>query len=252
MRLRALTQEQVFWVASPVALLALWEFVSRFGILDVRIFPPPTSVAVTMWNLIAQGVLLSNSAVTALRFLVGFFLGTIPGMFLGLTMGLFPTIRAILNPLVSAIYPLPRIALFPLVLIVLGLNEQSNIVMIAVGPFFSMLLSAQAAVLNIEPIYLDVAKSFKCGKKDLYQYIVIPAALPVVFGGIKISLGLALLGTVAAEFLVADNGLGYMIWHSWQLLALDLSMAGLVATGLIGFVIFIIADQIEKWLIPWK
>jgi ABC-type nitrate/sulfonate/bicarbonate transport system permease component len=252
LNLGAITREMIFWVVSPLLAIIVWELLSQFGIWDRRIFIPPHKVVVSLWTMTVDGELLKQVGITIARFTTGFFVGGIPGLFIGVTMGLFRTPRAILNPLVSAVYPIPRVALFPLVLIVLGLNEFSSIVMVAIGPFFAMLISARSAVLNIEPVYLDVAKSFRCGKRDLYRRIVIPAALPVIFGGIQIALGMTLMGTIAAEFLVADSGLGYMIWHSWQLLALDVSMVGLVATALIGFGTFALSDLMQKKLIPWE
>ena len=111
--------------------------------------------------------------------------------------------------MVAILYPIPRIALFPLVLILVGLNENSNIIMIAIGPFFTMLITAMAAVMNIEPIYLDVAKNFGVKPRQLYFTVILPAVLPPLMAGVLVSLGLALLGTVAVEFLVTTEGLGY-------------------------------------------
>jgi NitT/TauT family transport system permease protein len=166
-------------------------------------------------------------------------------------MGLFRIPRAIINPLVSATYALPRIALFPLVLLIVGLNETSNIVMIALGPFFVMTISAMAGVLNVDRIYLRVAKSFKVSTTDMYTKVVLPAAMPIIFSGLKLSLGLGLLGVISVEFLLANEGLGYMIWHSWQILSLGESMAGLLVTGTLGYLMFLAIDRLERALVPW-
>src|SRR5262249_30174368 len=146
---------------------------------------------------------------------------------------------------------LPRIALFPLVLLIVGLNESSNIIMIALGPFFTMAIGSMAAVLNVDRIYLRVAKSFKVSNRDLYLQVVLPAAMPIILSSLKLSLGLGLLGVVSVEFLLASNGLGYMIWHAWQILNLGESMAGLLVTGILGYAMFVLLDQIEKHLVPW-
>src|SRR5262249_9427643 len=162
----------------------------------------------------------------------GTILGVVPGVLLGLTMGIFPWCRAVLQPIIAILYPLPRIALFPLLLIIVGLNETSNILMVALGPFFTMVIATMAGVIDVDPIYLDVANRFNTNARDLYFKVMLPAALPVVFGGLQISLGLALMTTTAVEYLNAEVGLGYLIWHSWQLLALDLSLAALLAAGI--------------------
>jgi NitT/TauT family transport system permease protein len=232
-------------------LLVLWEVLSRAGVLDVRIFSRPTLVAGLILKLALDGTLWKHASATLARLAVGMVAGAVPGLFLGLTMGLFRVPRAIINPLVSATYALPRIALFPLVLLIVGLNEQSNIIMIALGPFFTMVISATAAVMNVDRIYLRVARSFKVSTADLYTQVVLPAAMPIILSGFKLSLGLGLLGVVSVEFLLADTGLGYMIWHSWQILSLGESMAGLLVTGILGYLMFLALDRLERRLVPW-
>lgn len=246
-----LTLERVFMVVSPVSLLVLWEILSRAGVLDVRIFSRPSLVAALIWNLILDGSLEKHTSATLLRLLVGMVVGVVPGLFLGLTMGLFRVPRAIVNPLISATYALPRIALFPLVLLVVGLNETSNVVMIALGPFFVMTISAMAAVLNVDPAYLRVARSFNVSTAVMYTRVVLPAAMPIILSGLKLALGLGLLGVVSVEFLLANEGLGYMIWHSWQVLSLGESMAGLLVAGVLGYGMFLALDRLERALIPW-
>jgi len=239
-------------IASPVILFALWELASRTNLVDRRVIPPPTLVAITIWDMIKNDGLLRHTGITTLRFLVGMIVGTIPGVLLGMTMGLFRPVRVILNPLVAILYPVPRIALFPLVLILVGLNETSNVVMIAIGPFFTMLITAMAAVMNVEPIYRDVAKNFGVKPRDLYFTVTLPAVLPALMAGGLVSLGLALLGTVAVEFLVSTEGLGYIIWNSWQVLSLSRSMAGLVVGALLGAACYLLMDWLERWITPWQ
>jgi NitT/TauT family transport system permease protein len=250
-RFRRPTLEQVAAVLSPATLLVAWQLLSDHGVLDPRIFSSPLAVIRLLWVLISNGQLPANVGVTLARMVVGTLVGGLPGLVLGLVMGLFRVPRALLHPLVSAILPLPRIALFPLVLLVVGLNEKSNITMIALGPFFQMLIGTMAAVMNVEPIYLRVARSFRISTIDLYKLVVLPAALPIMFSSVRLALAISFLGVVAVEFLNATNGLGYMIWHSWQILSLGESMAGLLTAGLIGYAMFVLLDWLEKRSLPW-
>ncbi len=239
-------------VASPIILLVLWEIAARAGLIDRRILPPPTVVAATIYEMALNEQLLKHTWITVARFGVGMIVGTIPGILVGLTMGLFQSARVVLNPLVAIFYPVPRIALFPLVLILVGLNETSNIVMIAIGPFFTMVITAMGAVLNVEPIYLDVAKNFGVKRRQLYFTVTLPAVMPALMSGVQVSLGLALLGTVAVEFLVSQEGLGYVIWNSWQILSLSRSMAGLVVAALLGAACYLLVYWLDKWITPWQ
>lgn len=245
-------RERMISVFSPVVLLVLWELAARLGWLDARIIPPPTVVLGTIYDLAQNQNLAGETFVTIMRFVVGLVAGVVPGVFIGLSMGLFSAVRAVLNPLVATLYPVPRIALFPLVLIVVGLNETSNILMIALGPFFTMLITAMGAVMNVDPIYRDVAKNFDAKPRHLYLMVTLPAITPALMDGMRISVGLSLLGTVSVEFLVADNGLGHLIWNSWQLLSLKQSMAGLVIAAILGFVAYASLGLVERYVTPWQ
>ncbi|WP_167735497.1 ABC transporter permease [Rhodococcus sp. 1R11] len=265
-----LTPERVFVVVTPLTLLLIWEILARFPgsgpVMDPRIFSMPSEVAKLGWQQITtplvggceiSGVTIPNTIlgcdtmVTLWRFVVGMVVGCVPGLLLGLTMGLFRWPRVIMGPLVSLLYPLPRVALFPLVLLVIGLNESSNIIMIALGPFFTMLIGTQAAVQNVDPIYMKVAKSYNVRTLKLYRRVLLPASMPIIFSAFRLSVGLGLLGVITVEFLIGSNGLGYMIWNAWQVLNLGLSMVGLVVTGLIGFFVFLFLDWIEPKVVPW-
>ena len=250
---RNANRELALGILSPIVLFGLWELGARTGFLDARVLPPPTKVAVTIWDMIQNEGLLEHTGITTLRFFVGMIVGTVPGVLLGLTMGLFRPVRVALNPLVAILYPIPRIALFPLVLILVGLNETSNLIMIAIGPFFTMLITAMAAVINVEPIYRDVARNFGVKPRHLYFTVTLPAVLPALMAGGLVSLGLALLGTVAVEFLVSPQwGLGAVIWNSWQVLSLSRSMAGLVMAALLGAACYLLMDSLERWITPWQ
>lgn len=245
-------RERAVAVASPIVLLIAWEIAARTNLIDARILPAPSLVAATIYDMTVHGDLLTDTRDTILRFLAGIFAGVLPGVFLGLTMGLFRWIGVVLNPIVGVFYNIPRIALFPLVLIIVGLNETSNILMIALGPFFTMLITAMGAVMTVDPVYRDVAKNFNTGPRHLYLMVTLPAIAPALMSGLRISVGLGLLGTIAVEFLVADSGLGHVIWNSWTVLSLTQSMAGLVVAALVGYVMFTMVSLLERLLVPWN
>jgi NitT/TauT family transport system permease protein len=242
----------LYRAGSPIIFFVAWEIAARNNLIDARILPAPTVVLATIYEMIGRDGLIENTGVTTIRFLVGMVVGTVPGVLLGMTMGLFNPVRVVLNPLVAILYPIPRIALFPLVLILVGLNETSNIIMIAIGPFFTMLITTMAAVINVEPIYRDVAKNFGVKPRQLYFTVTLPAVLPSLMAGVLVSLGLALLGTVAVEFLVSTKGLGYVIWNAWSVLSLTRSMAGLVVAAILGAACYLAMDWLERVVTPWQ
>ena len=245
-------RRRVLAFASPLAVLLLWELLSRLDVVDSRVLPPPTAVLVRIGELTAGGELLPHVEATLVRFLTGLSIGVVAGTVVGLTMGLFATTRAIVSPLIAMVYPLPRIAMFPLILILVGFNERANILEITLAPFFTMAISTMGAVLAIDPVYRDVARSFETGTRDLYLRVTLPAVLPAIIGALRVSVGLALMSTTAVEFLAAGSGLGYLIWHAWQILSLRDCLAGMVVAGIVGSLAYGAVGLLDRLLVPWQ
>ncbi|MFD7446249.1 ABC transporter permease [Streptomyces sp. NPDC059909] len=244
---------RLLWAAvSPLVLLLLWEASARLGLIDARVLPPPTAVGTRMIELFLHEGLLSHLEATVLRFLAGLTIGVTAGILVGLTTGLFTTAHRILNPVIALLYPLPRIAMFPLILILVGLNERANVLEITLAPFFAMAISTMGAVRSIDPIHRDVAASFNTGTLDLYRRITLPAVLPAIFGALRVSVGLALTSTTAVEFLAADKGLGYLIWHAWQILSLQDCLAVMAVAGFLGALAYGGVGMLQRFAVPWQ
>lgn len=238
--------------ASALALLAIWELLVRAELLDHRFFPAPSEVLATLARLAASGRLAEDLGITLARVAVGFAAGSAAGIVLGLLMGLSRLVRAAMRPIVGAVYPIPKIAILPLVMLIFGLGETSRYVIVAVGVFFLVLLNTMAGVMSIESIYLDVGRSFGARRLDLLRTIALPGALPLIFTGLRLGWGTGLLLLVAAEFVGARSGLGYLIWDSWQTFAVEEMFAGLLVIAAVGLVSFALFDLVERWLVPWR
>ena len=244
--------ERIFRVVSPLALLALWEFVVRVHLLDARFFPAPSSIVGDFFQFLRSGELVSNTWMTLQRVVVGFIIGGVPGVAIGLLMGVNRLARAILEPIVALLYPIPKIAILPLVLLIFGIGESSKYAIVAVGVFFIMLINTAAGVRQIEPIYLDVARSFEIRRRSFYANVLLPGALTNIFAGIKLSIGIAIVLAVAAEFTAARSGLGFQIWNAWQTLQVDRMYVALVMVSLLGYVLTLIGNALENVFVPWR
>lgn len=237
---------------SPLVLLAVWEAASAAGILDQRFFSAPSKIAVAFGELLVSGELLVNCALSLWRITAGFLLGAVPGVIVGLTMGLFPVVRAFLEPSMAAIFPIPKLAILPLILLIFGVGETSKIVIIAVGVFFLVMFNSMAGVVNIDRIYLDVARNYGASRKHFYLTVALPGALPMVFTGLRLGMGTALLLMVSAEFVGARSGVGFMIWESWDMFDIERMFAGLITVSVIGLLTSTLLDRLERLVIPWK
>jgi ABC-type nitrate/sulfonate/bicarbonate transport system permease component len=269
-------RDRLLSIGFPILLLALWEAVVRVGWLDSRFFPAPTAVVVALWNLTAKGDLLGkvwlvpgfiaqgdwggaqkaivegHLWVSLYRIFAGFFLGAIPGIVLGVVMGMSRSLRVALDPVVSAVYVLPKIAILPLVMLVFGIGETSKIVIIAISSFFLVLINTTVGVRDIEPIFFEAARNYGANRWQMFWHVIIPGALPVIFAGLRLSLGTALIVIIAAEFVAAQYGLGYLIWFSWQTLLTENMFAGLVVVMILGALFTGGLQYIEHRLMPWE
>ncbi|HHY03586.1 MAG TPA: ABC transporter permease [Thermoanaerobacterales bacterium] len=237
---------------SPSLILVLWEVFARIGVVDTRLFSSPTRIFCTLVPMIYSGELLYHTLISANRIILGFLAGAVPGVILGLSMGLFPPIRVCLMPIVSATFPIPKLAIMPLILIVFGLGETSKIFTIAIGVFYLVLINTMAGVMNIDDIYMDVAKNFDATRYQFYTTVALPGAMPMIFAGFKLGMGTALLLIVAAELSAAKAGVGWMVWRAYDMFDIEKMFVALITLAILGYVFSYILDFLERIFIPWK
>jgi ABC-type nitrate/sulfonate/bicarbonate transport system permease component len=250
-RLRA-GGEQLIGIVSPLLLLVLWEAAARVGVIDVRFFPAPSTIIMQLVLLARTGELELHLWASLQRLFWGFLLGGIPALLLGLAMGLYRPVRIAIDPLVAATYPVPKSAILPLVLLIFGLGEMSKVVMVALGVFYPILINTVAGVRNIQPIYLDVGRNFGATGWQVFRTIALPGALPNIMAGVKLGIGMGLILIAIAEMIGAREGIGYMIWNAWQILAVDTMYVGLMVIAILGFLFNLILDAVEQLVVPWR
>lgn len=244
--------EIVLMLLAPLLILGVWEALSRTERIDPIFWPPPSSLWDTARELIADGDLIDDIWASLLRILGGFLLGAVPGVALGLAMGLFWPVRVFFMPVATAIYAIPKIAILPLVIIAFGIGELSKMVVVALSIFFLVVLNTMSGVMTIDRSYQDVARNFGASRWQLFLTVALPGALPAIFTGLKLALGFSLIVIVGTEFLAARNGVGHLIWQSYQTLAIKKMYVGLIVTGLMGWALTLGLDAIERLVLPWN
>jgi ABC-type nitrate/sulfonate/bicarbonate transport system permease component len=245
-------RDRLISIASPIALLLLWECAARTGLIDTRFFPAPSSIFHALVALAGTGELWRHTSASLQRLALGFLVGGIPALILGIIMGLNRAVYAVFEPLIAATYPIPKSSILPLVLLIFGLGEGSKIFMVAVGVFFPVAINATAGVHEINKIYLDVGRNFRASRWNIFRTIALPGALPFILTGIKLGVGMGLVLISIAEMMGAKSGLGYMIWAAWETFSVEQMYVGLFVIAIIGFVLSLIINEIEKRVVPWK
>ena len=239
-------------LTAPAILLAVWEALSRSGRIDPLFWPAPSSLWGTFREEIERGGLLTDVRVSLLRILGGFLLGAVPGVVLGLAMGLSWPIRVFVMPRAAAVYAIPKIPVLRLVILVFGIGETSKVVIVALSIFFLVVLNTMAGVLAIDSTYRDVAKSFGANPVEMFFTVALPGATPAIFTGLRLALGFSLIVIVGAEFLSPRGGVGHFIWESYQTLAIKKMFVGLIVTGILGWLLTLALDLVERIVVPWR
>ncbi len=245
-------RERIVAILSPTVILLVWQFSSWAGFIDARFIPSPVSIGAAAYHLTATGELFVHLEASLARLLAGFAIGTVPGIAIGLLMGLSRWVRAAVDPLVSALYPIPKIAILPLVMLFFGIGDMSKIVLVALSVVFLVLINTMAGVLALDPVFFDVARNYSAPKRKLFVRVVIPGALPFIFVGLRLGIGVALIVMVAAEFVASRSGIGFLIWTSWEVLRIENMFVGIIVITVLGLAFSSLLKELERWALPWR
>lgn len=219
---------------APFLILALWEVGAATGIISTRLIPPPSSIATTLYDLAATGDLLGHSLSTTWRVLGGFVLGATVATVLGAASGVSERFETLFDPSLQALRNIPSIAWTPLFILWFGIFETSKILMIALGVFFPVYLTFSGAIASVDRGLVEVGRVYGFGTTTLIRRILLPASLPTYIIGLRNGLGLGWMFVVAAEFLGASQGLGYLLVDGQQTGRPAVIIASIVMFALLG------------------
>ena len=197
---------------SPLLILALaWEFVSRAGLISQLALPPFSAVLASLWNLVLDGSLFTNGASSLVRAATGLGLSIIVGTTAGVAMAWYPTVRTIVNPVIQIFYPMPKSALIPVMILWFGIGDMSKIVLIFIGCLVPIVISSFNGARGVDNIYVWSAFSLGATRWKVLWQIVVPGAMPEILTGIRTAIAISFVLLISSEFLIARNGLGFMV-----------------------------------------
>ena len=232
----------------PLTLLGLWYLGVEQGWLSEQVLPPPAYVYDTLSDLFASGDLWINAAASLQRVVVGFALGGAIGVALGLAMGLSKTVEDYLLPTFNAIVQIPVLGWLPFALLLFGIGEPLKYVLIAKAALVPITLCTLQAFKQAPQGLLEAGRAYGFSRWQSVIFIVLPAAVPTLFTGLRLGFTKAWLSLVVVELVASSEGLGYLIVYGRQLFQLDLVMAAVVVVGAIGLVIDRGFDYAERRL----
>jgi sulfonate transport system permease protein len=236
----------------PILLALAWEGAVRFGIATGRLMPPPSRIFATLATLAQSGELWLHVSATLSRVLGGFAIGAALGTALGALTGASEWARRLLDPMLQALRAVPSIAWVPLFILWLGIFEASKLALIALGVFFPIYLGVEGAVRGVDRKLIEVGRSFRLSRFEMVRRILLPAVLPAWVISLRSGLGLGFMFVVAAEFMGASEGLGYLLVDGQQLGKPDQILAAIVAFALLGKAADSALIIVTKPFIAWQ
>lgn len=231
---RAIDLRVLLGILLPIVAALLWEGAVRFGFAQGRLVPPPSRIFTTLAVLAETGELWTHVWATLWRVMAGFVAGAAAGILLGALSGSTETARRLLDPTLQALRAIPSIAWVPLFILWLGIFEASKVALIAVGVFFPVYLGITGAILSVDRKLVEVGRVFRLSRAKLARRILLPAVLPEAVIALRSGLGLGFMFVVAAEFMGASEGLGYLLVDGQQMGKPDQILAAIIAFAILG------------------
>lgn len=236
----------------PVIILVLWELSGIFGLVSDILLPRPSTIFASFIDLVLTGNLLGHLEISLYRAMLGFLLGGVLGLFLGLLVGFNNNVEQTLDPTLQMVRTIPHLAVIPLFILWFGFGEMSKILLIAKGAFFPLYVNTFLGIRGVDSKLYAVAKVLQFNKWKQITLLILPAALPNILLGIRLSLGAAWLGLVAAELMGSSEGIGYLIMDARQFSQTSIVFVGIIIFAAFGKLSDSFVRFFERRLLKWQ
>lgn len=232
--------------------LAIWELVSRSGVVNTVLFPPPSVVAVAMVEWVKSGLFAVDLAISVYRVVVGFLCGAVLGVLFGVLTGRYPLFSSLFSPLFQLLRPIPPIAFVPIVIVWFGLSEAGKLFLVFWGVFFTVWLAAHLGVQKVDPGLVRAALVLGTPRRKLLREVIFFGALPYIVVGLRTAVSISFYTLVAAELAGTFAGIVYRIDIAQQNLQTGQVMGGLLVLGAISFIADRAFASLSQRLVWWR
>ena len=230
----------------------MWYIATETGNVNTILLPSPQKIGNTLIKKIMDGSLIAEIEISVLRVLKGYLCAVIMGICLGIMIGLSEHAHRMTRIIIQIMKPIPPIAWIPLVILWMGIGEGSKVFLIFLGGFFVVLINVIDGICFIDPQIIEVATAVETPKIKYIFQLVLPAAMPSIFTGLRVALGTSWSCVVAAELVAASSGIGYMISNARNFGQMDVVIIGMISIGSIGKIMDEILKLIEKRALAWN
>jgi NitT/TauT family transport system permease protein len=240
-------------LGSIVAGLWLWHILAVYIVNDPTFLVSPVIVVKTAYDMLfVTGELYPHLFASSWIFFYGFGLAIVAGVPLGFVMALSPLVRDYVNPWMTTLYTTPRIAFAPVLLLWFGIGGGAKVAIVFLGCVFPILINSYYGMRVVNREYVELARSFRLKPSALFVKILLPASLPFILAGVRLSIGRGLTGVAIAEWFGATEGLGYLVFFAGQTLNVPTLFVGVAAFATLGILGFELVRRVETYVTPWK
>jgi ABC-type nitrate/sulfonate/bicarbonate transport system permease component len=240
-------------LGSIIAGLVLWHVLAVYVVNDSTFLVSPLVVVNTAYDMLfVTGELYPHLFASGWIFFYGFALAILAGVPLGFIMALSPAVRDYVNPWMTTLYSTPRIAFAPILLLWFGIGGGAKVAIVFLGCLFPILINSFYGMRVVNRDYVELARSFRLKPWALFVKILLPAAMPFVLAGVRLSIGRGLTSVAIAEWFGATEGLGYLVFFAGQTLNIPTLFVGVAAFAVLGILGFEIIRRVEVFATPWR
>jgi NitT/TauT family transport system permease protein len=240
-----------------LAVFAAWEASARTGLTDPRLLSQPTAVVQRLFSMLGGESVYGYSIyahvwITVQELGIGYVLGALSGFLVGLLFTRSRLLTDVLEPYILASYSIPKIAIAPLFVLLFGIGIVSKIAVVTTGVFFMLFFTTYAGIVNAEPAYTSIARILGASQWQIFRRVSLPAALPSIVTGLKLSVPFAMIGAIVGEIIAAFQGLGYMILYATSTFDASALFAGIIVLVVVVWFLGLLVGVAESRLLRWQ
>lgn len=253
---KKLSTANIITIVTVIAIFAAWFGVTEADLVDVQLLPKPISVWNAFIDISQNGykgyTLWQHIGTSMYRLLVSFILAIIVGVPLGLLSGSSEKVRAVIGPIIEFYRPLPPLAYYTLLVLWLGIDNESKVALLFLACFAPIYIQCASAVMRVKNDYVNSALTLGANQKQIFMKVIFPSCLPDIFVGIRTALGVGYTTLVSAEMVAASSGIGWLVLDASNYLRCDIIFMGIIIMGITGLILNGLILFIEDKAVPWK
>ena len=245
-------ERAILGLASIAVVIGAWQLCAQLGIVNPLFASSPSLVAIAGYHYVTSAQFADDIAATGMNYAIGLALSIGVGVVIGFAIGWYRRVNYALDYLISFAYAAPRIALIPVIIVWFGIGTKSSVVVTFLLAVFPVLVNTANGVRTVDHTLIEMARSVGVSRWGMFRSVLLPAAVPSIMTGVRLSVGLGLIGVIVAEFLASTVGIGHMMSVAASNYETSQMFVGLVIISVIGVILTELFNRLEHYFDKWR